>query len=113
MTMHRIIHDNLDKITALCKQHNVRSLFAFGSKIKGSDSIDFNTIIDRNGSRTFFVTTPSACAMTIIHRPGPVSLPSAPNTRSTYSLRSLDAVNEIEYYIFIVLPRLKKTGGRK
>ena len=31
MTMHRIIHDNLYKITALCQRYNVRSLFAFGS----------------------------------------------------------------------------------
>lgn len=31
MTMHRIIGDNLDKITALCQRYNVRSLSAFGS----------------------------------------------------------------------------------
>ncbi|MCI5130119.1 MAG: nucleotidyltransferase domain-containing protein [Candidatus Electrothrix sp. EH2] len=29
--MHKIIHDNLNWITALCKRYNVRSLFAFGS----------------------------------------------------------------------------------
>ncbi len=29
--MHKIIHENLNRITALCKRHNVRSLFAFGS----------------------------------------------------------------------------------
>ena len=29
--MHRIIHDNLKQIKILCKSHNVRALFAFGS----------------------------------------------------------------------------------
>lgn len=29
--MHRIIDENIDKIKTLCDNHNVRSLFAFGS----------------------------------------------------------------------------------
>lgn len=29
--MHSLLANNLDKISALCKLHNVRSLFAFGS----------------------------------------------------------------------------------
>lgn len=29
--MHRIIHDNIDKINTLCIGHNVKALYAFGS----------------------------------------------------------------------------------
>ncbi len=31
--MQRLLTDNMDKISVLCKNHNVRSLFAFGSVV--------------------------------------------------------------------------------
>lgn len=34
--MHSLLANNLDKISALCKSHNVRTLFAFGSICTGS-----------------------------------------------------------------------------
>ncbi len=48
--MHRIIHDNLDKIKALCRSHNVRSLFVFGSVCtdKFGENSDIDLIVSFN-----------------------------------------------------------------
>lgn len=48
--MHRIINDNIDKIRALCVNHNVKSLFAFGSVCtdKFNDSSDIDLLISFN-----------------------------------------------------------------
>jgi len=42
--MHRIITDNIDSITSLCVNHNVKSLFAFGSVC--TDSFNSQSDID-------------------------------------------------------------------
>lgn len=48
--MHRIINDNIDKIKTLCVNHNVKSLFAFGSVCtdKFNDSSDTDLLISFN-----------------------------------------------------------------
>lgn len=48
--MHRIINDNIDKIRTLCVNHNVKSLFAFGSVCtnKFNDSSDIDLLISFN-----------------------------------------------------------------
>lgn len=45
--MNRIINDNLDKINTLCANHNVKTLFAFGSVCtdKFSDSSDIDLLV--------------------------------------------------------------------
>ena len=42
--MHRIINDNIDEIRTLCLNHNVKSLFAFGSVC--TDRFDNSSDID-------------------------------------------------------------------
>lgn len=48
--MHSIINDNIDKIRTLCVNHNVKSLFAFGSVCtdKFNDSSDIDLLISFN-----------------------------------------------------------------
>jgi hypothetical protein len=48
--MNRIISDNIDKIRALCLNHNVKSLFAFGSVCtdKFNNSSDIDLLISFN-----------------------------------------------------------------
>jgi predicted nucleotidyltransferase len=48
--MHRIINYNIDKIKTLCVNHNVKSLFAFGSVCtdKFNDSSDIDLLISFN-----------------------------------------------------------------
>ena len=48
--MHRIINDNIDEIRILCVNHNVKSLFAFGSVCsdKFNDSSDIDLLISFN-----------------------------------------------------------------
>jgi len=45
--MQRILVDNIDKISALCVEHNVKSLFAFGSVCTDdfNDSSDIDLLI--------------------------------------------------------------------
>jgi len=45
--MHRIIKDNTDKIQSLCANHNVKSLYTFGSVCTGhfDDSSDIDLLI--------------------------------------------------------------------
>ena len=45
--MHRIIKDNTDKIQSLCANHNVKSLYAFGSVCTNhfNDSSDIDLLI--------------------------------------------------------------------
>jgi len=45
--MQRILVDNIDKISALCVEHNVKSLFAFGSvcTYDFNDSSDIDLLI--------------------------------------------------------------------
>ena len=45
--MHSLLSDNMDKIKALCLEHNVRSLFAFGSVCtdKFNESSDIDLLI--------------------------------------------------------------------
>jgi predicted nucleotidyltransferase len=48
--MHSIINDNINKIRTLCVNHNVKSLFAFGSVCtdKFNDSSDIDLLISFN-----------------------------------------------------------------
>ncbi len=48
--MHSLLANNLDKISALCKSHNVRTLFAFGSICTGSfnDNSDVDLLVSFN-----------------------------------------------------------------
>lgn len=48
--MNRIINDNIDKIRTLCLNHNVKSLFAFGSVCtdKFNNSSDIDLLISFN-----------------------------------------------------------------
>ena len=48
--MHRIINNNIDKIRTLCVNHNVKSLFAFGSVCtdKFNDPSDIDLLISFN-----------------------------------------------------------------
>ena len=49
-TMQRLLTDNMDKISALCKNHNVRSLFAFGSVVtdRFNDKSDIDLLVSFN-----------------------------------------------------------------
>ncbi len=48
--MQKIISDNIDQIRVLCIENNVKSLFAFGSVVKGkfTNSSDIDLIISFN-----------------------------------------------------------------
>ena len=48
--MHRLLIDNMDKIKALCMNHNVKSLFVFGSICtdKFNDKSDIDMLISFN-----------------------------------------------------------------
>ena len=48
--MHRILRDNIERIRALCLDHNVNSLFAFGSVCtdKFNDTSDIDLLISFN-----------------------------------------------------------------
>ena len=48
--MHRILNDNIDRIKTLCDNHNVKSLFAFGSVCtdKFTDNSDIDLLISFN-----------------------------------------------------------------
>jgi hypothetical protein len=48
--MQRLLLDNMDKIKTLCKSHNVRNLFAFGSVCtdKFNDKSDIDLLISFN-----------------------------------------------------------------
>lgn len=48
--MQRLLTDNMEKIEALCKAHNVKSLFAFGSVCtnKFNDESDIDLLISFN-----------------------------------------------------------------
>jgi hypothetical protein len=45
--MHKIIDENIDKIKSLCKTHNVKTLYAFGSVCtnKFNDASDIDLLI--------------------------------------------------------------------
>ena len=45
--MQKILTDNIDKINALCKEHNVKALFAFGSVCtnKFDDTSDIDLLV--------------------------------------------------------------------
>ncbi len=47
MNMQRLVMDNMDRIQALCKSHNVKFLFAFGSVCtdKFNDESDIDLLI--------------------------------------------------------------------
>ena len=59
--MHRVINDNIDKIKTLCINHNVKSLFTFGSVCtdKFNDSndllISFNSMDYGDYADNFFL----------------------------------------------------------
>ena len=48
--MQRLLTDNMEKISALCKNHNVRSLFAFGSVVtdRFNDKSDIDLLVSFN-----------------------------------------------------------------
>lgn len=48
--MHRLLIDNIDKIKMLCMEHNVKSLFAFGSVCTDmfNDESDIDLLISFN-----------------------------------------------------------------
>ena len=48
--MHSLLANNMDKIKALCKTHNVRSLFAFGSicSDRFNDKSDVDLLVSFN-----------------------------------------------------------------
>jgi predicted nucleotidyltransferase len=48
--MHKLLTDNKDEINTLCKNHNVRYLFAFGSIVTGSfdDKSDIDLLVSFN-----------------------------------------------------------------
>ena len=48
--MQKLLIDNMEKINALCRNHNVRSLFAFGSVVTDSfnDKSDIDLLVSFN-----------------------------------------------------------------
>ena len=99
--MHRIINDNIDKIRTLCVNHNVKSLFAFGSVCtdKFNESSDINLLISFNSmdyadyADNYFVVADKF--EKIFHRP--VDLVTDKSLSNPYFI---DSVNQTKTHIY-------------
>ena len=99
--MHRIINDNIEKIRTLCVNHNVKSLFAFGSvctdKFNESSDIDllisFNSMDYADYADNYFVVADKF--EKIFHRP--VDLVTDKSLSNPYFI---DSVNQTKTHIY-------------
>lgn len=99
--MHSLLANNLDKISALCKTHNVRSLFAFGSICSDhfNDKSDVDLLVTFNPmdygeyADTYFIFADKL--ESLFHRP--VDLVTNKSLSNPYFIDSINRTKKLIY----------------